>query len=153
MTQETRFMTNRLENPVPLKTLSDIDLMDVELQECPYHAYKMLRDEAPVFRDPGSGFFVVSRYADLRAIVTNTKVYSAERRKEDEEVDKIRAEKIRSLYEQKGWVPAPTLLLRDDPGHAQMRGLFEHAFRPSVLKKIDPFVEELAFRLVDQFID
>jgi len=136
-----------------LPELKDIDFMDVEIQECPFGAYKRLRDDAPVFRDPKSGFFVATRYADLREILKNTADFSAERRKEDEEVDAARAERIRKRFEEKGWVPAPTLLLRDDPGHAQLRALFEHAFRPSILKQIDPFVEEVTNRLMNDFID
>jgi cytochrome P450 len=61
--------------------------------------------------------------------------------------------KIKRLYEQRGWPPAPTLAGRDEPEHRQMRALFDHAFRPSRIKAMDPFIEELADRLVDDFID
>jgi cytochrome P450 len=59
---------------------------------------------------------------------------------------------IRELYEQKGWVPAPTLAGRDDPEHKEMRGLFNHAFRPNKIKDLEPFIEELAGRLIDDFL-
>ena len=57
------------------------------------------------------------------------------------------------LYEEKGWLPAPTLDALDEPKHMQMRRLFDHAFRPSAVKELDPYVEELAYRLIDDFID
>ena len=50
-------------------------------------------------------------------------------------------------------MPAPTLAGRDDPEHRQMRALFDHAFRPAKIKLLDPFVEDLAHRLIDAFID
>ena len=34
-----------------------------------------------------------------------------------------------------------------------MRALFDHAFRPAKIKLLDPFVEQLAHRLIDDFID
>ena len=66
---------------------------------------------------------------------------------------KARAEKIQALYEEKGWVPAPTLAGRDEPEHGQMRRLFDHAFRPSRIKELDPFIESLAHRLIDDFLE
>ena len=35
-------------------------------------AYEVLRDEAPVWQDPLTGFFVVSRYDDVRAVIFDT---------------------------------------------------------------------------------
>ena len=44
----------------------DVNLFDVKLQQCPYDAYKTLRDEAPAFRQPGTDIFIVTRYEDVR---------------------------------------------------------------------------------------
>ena len=64
-----------------------------------------------------------------------------------------RQKKIIALYKEKGWVPAPTLAGRDDPNHKEMRGLFDHAFRPSRIKQLDPIVEGVAQELFAKFID
>ena len=50
-------------------------------------------------------------------------------------------------------VPAPTLAGRDDPNHKEMRGLFDHAFRPSRIKQLDPIVEGVTRELFAKFID
>jgi cytochrome P450 len=60
---------------------------------------------------------------------------------------------MRALYEEKGWLPAPTLAGRDNPNHKQMRAMFDEAFRPAKINAMDSFVEEVAYRLVDEFID
>ena len=136
-------------------TLDNVNFFDPEIQECPYDVYEVLRDEAPVWHDPRTGMYVISRYDDLRALLLDTEHFgnsnrsSRYRRPGDAE----RFERIRSLYEEKGWVPAPTLAGRDDPEHRQMRALFDHAFRPAKIKLLDPFVEDLAHRLIDAFID
>ena len=49
-------------------------------------------------------------------------------------------------------MPAPSLDARDDPNHLQMRKLFDEAFRPAAIRELDPYVEEVAYRLVDDFI-
>ncbi len=128
--------------------VDDINFMNQDLMECPYPAYRLLREEAPVWHDPATGFYVVSRYDDVRAILTDPKTFSSARRKEDEQIDTTRAREARQLYETKGWVPDRTLALRDDPEHAQMRSLMEHAFRASRIKQLDPYVRDLAYRLM-----
>ena len=50
---------------VPEK-LEDINFLSHDLQNCPYHAYSLLRDEAPVWIDPITGFYVITRFDDLR---------------------------------------------------------------------------------------
>ena len=47
-------------------TQEEVDLTDVEIQQCPYDAYKKLRDNAPIYQDPKTGFFIVTRYEDVR---------------------------------------------------------------------------------------
>ena len=131
----------------------DVNFFDRSTNDCPYHAYQQLRDEAPVWRDPRTGMFVITRYEDLRAILMDTENYVNGRRRTPGTPEMLaRAQKIQALYEEKGWVPAPTLAGRDDPEHKQMRALFDHAFRPSRIKQLDGFVSDLAYRLVDDFL-
>ncbi|HAU22120.1 MAG TPA: cytochrome P450, partial [Erythrobacter sp.] len=60
---------------------------------------------------------------------------------------------VAARFQEKGWLPAPTLNGRDDPEHKQMRAMFNQAFKPSKIKEIDPKVETLAYDLIDEFID
>ena len=46
-----------------------------------------------------------------------------------------------------------TLAGRDDPNHKEMRGLFDHAFRPSRIKQLDPIVEGVTQELFAKFVD
>ncbi len=131
-------------------SLDDVDFFDPAVNECPYAAYDVLRNEAPVWRDPATGMYVITRYDDLRDVLVDTERFSSER---ERGATNPRANLLRAIYEEKGWVPAPTLAGRDDPGHKEMRALFNHAFRPSKIKQLDPFVESLTHRLIDEFID
>ena len=143
--------------PVVPESLDDINLLDVELQHCPYHAYRKLRDEAPVWRDPLTGFYVITRFEDLHRVLLDTERFVSSMRGGQSggrnRIDPQRAERILKLYEDKGWLPAQTLAARDDPNHRQMRAIFNEAFRPRKINEMDPFVRETAARLLDAFID
>ena len=135
--------------------VDDINFFDESVRECPYPAYQALRDDAPVWKDPRTGMYVITRYEDVRALLLDTERYGSGGRAAANATPAAqeRARKIRELYEDKGWVPAVTLAGRDEPGHRQMRALFDHAFRPAKIKLLDPFLADLAGRLIDDFID
>jgi cytochrome P450 len=49
--------------------LDEINLLDHAVQNCPYDAYATLRDDAPVWRDPITGMYVITRYDDVRNVL------------------------------------------------------------------------------------
>lgn len=130
----------------------EINFLDAETQECPYPSYELLRDAAPVWKDPITGFYVVTRYDDLREILMDTEHYGNESQSR-QTVHSDRMQKVRELYETKGWLPAPTLAARDDPNHKQMRAMFDDAFRAGRIRELDPLVRDIAYELIDDLID
>ena len=132
-----------------------IDLLDPAVQQCPYEAYRTLRDEAPVYRQPGTDFYVVTRYDDVRRVLTDPAGFPSSAadtpfRASAGTIE--RAQKVAERFAANGWLPAPTLNGRDDPEHKQMRAMFNEAFKPSRIKEIDPRVRTLAYELIDGFI-
>jgi cytochrome P450 len=128
-------------------------LLDGGVQQCPYPAYATLRDEAPVWRDPVTGMYVITRYDDVRTVLLDTDRFGSGRNASSRGPGGVeRARKIKDMYEQRGWLPAATLAGRDDPEHRQMRALFDHAFRPSRIAALDPFITDLAHRLIDDIV-
>ncbi len=152
------------------ETPTQIDFFDSAINDCPYHAYRYMRDEEPVYLDKATGMYNITRYDDIRAILLDTERFSnavgqgannsgkalkpadPEEAKRQAEIAAL-AEQMTALYEEKGWVPAPSLDARDDPNHIQLRRLFDFAFRPAAIRDIDPYVEELAYGLFDNFVD
>ena len=140
--------------PVLPESLEDINFLDSGLQNCPYHAYQKLRDEAPVWQDPVTGFYVISRFEDLRGVLLDTENYTNQSNSNARSrLDDGRARRMRELYEENGWVPAPTLAGRDDPNHKEMRAMFNEAFRPARINEMEPLVEGTARKLMAAFID
>jgi cytochrome P450 len=132
-----------------------INLFDAELQQCPYPAYKTLRDEAPAYRQPGTDIYIVTRYEDVRRVLMDPETFpsgsagTAYRMKTGNIERQMR---VAERFAEKGWVPGPTLASRDDPNHKQMRAMFNEAFKPSRIALIDPLVEQLAYELIDGFL-
>ena len=145
----------------------EINFFDPATNACPYDAYATLREEAPVWKDPVTGIFMLTRYDDIRRALIDTETFTnrignaagnsekAVDPGDHEKAAQLREaaateERIVGLYEEKGWVPVPTLDAKDEPEHMQLRRLFDHAFRPAKVKELDPLVEELAYRLMDE---
>jgi cytochrome P450 len=150
-----------------MSSTGEISFFDPEVNRCPYPAYQKLRDEAPVWQDPHTGMFVVSRYDD---ILMDDKTFTnrvgsaagmtekAVRPSDPEEAARVDAEaewdrKIKQLYIDEGWETVATLDALDSPEHMELRRLFQQAFRPSRITELDPYVEALAGRLMDDFIN
>ena len=140
------------------KTPDDFNFLDAEIQDCPYEAYQALRDHAPVYQDPQTGQYVISRFDDLREVLLDTENFgnggNRDAQAEARPVLSERQQRTLKVYEEnKGWLPEPTLAARDDPNHRQMRNMFDKAFRPGKIRQLDPFVENVANRLFDAFAD
>ena len=151
-------------------TVSEISFFDPATNKCPYPAHQQLRDEAPIWRDPATGMYVLSRYEDIREVLADPAVYTnrvgsaagmtekAVRPSDPEQAaifdrEAAHAKAIADVYEKEGWTPVATLDALDAPEHLQLRRMFSDAFRPARIAALDPFVEALANKLMDDFID
>ena len=137
--------------------------------DCPYDAYQVLRDDAPVWKDPVTGMITLTRYEDIRMVLLDTKRFSnavgsgagdtgkavvpedPERARELLEAMAVE-EELTELYKKKGWLPVSSLDGLDEPRHQQLRKAMEYAFRPKRVRELDPYVESLAYRLIDEWI-
>ena len=133
-----------------------VDLTNVDIQQCPFPAYKTLRNEAPVYKDPKTGFFIITKYEDIRNVLTDTKNFSntlgAAGQQAEANLNSDHVEKGIQLFQDKGWVPAPTLAGRDNPNHKQMRSVFDQLFGPKKIKELEPEIEQLAYSLITRFL-
>ncbi|MHB1467932.1 MAG: cytochrome P450 [Solirubrobacteraceae bacterium] len=148
----------------------EINFFDPPTNDCPYHAYEAMREQAPVWKDPVTGMYTITRYEDVRAALLDVDTFTnkignsagaTEKGVKPDDPEKARElleaaaveEQLQKLYEEKGWPVCPTLSGRDEPEHMSLRRLFDWAFRPQRVRELDPFVESLANRLFDAFLD
>ncbi|MBQ61644.1 MAG: hypothetical protein CMQ19_06160 [Gammaproteobacteria bacterium] len=113
----------------------DIQLFDPETMKNPYPAYKKLRDEAPIFYEPGMNVHVVTRYELLREIMKDTETYSS---KFDDFMENVQQaafqglseksqDRLMEIHQQMIPIP-PTMLTLDRPEHTQYRSLVAKLF-------------------------
>lgn len=144
---------DRNANTATVTSPDQVNFFAADIHACPYPAYQVLRDQAPVWRDPLTGLYVITRYEDLREILLDPAHFSSQPQGEPRAImGPERAARMRALYREKGWLPGATLAQRDNPNHKQMRAMFDNAFRPGRIKELEPFIEQLAYRLIDAFI-
>ena len=126
--------------------------MHPDVLKSPWLINKRLREEAPVYQDPNSGIFFVSRYEDVVKLSMDHETFSSKMLSptralagsEDDEVTKILAS---------GYPPVATMLTQDPPLQRRYRKFVDKAFSPASLKALEPYIEQLSNELIDKFID
>jgi len=114
------------------------DPYDYDWHEDPYPTYQWLREEAPLYRNDGLGFWALSRHADvLAAFRDNERFSSADGVSLDPAATGPQASKVMSF------------LAMDDPRHFRMRSLVSKGFTPRRVRELEPRVREMTREHLD----
>ena len=119
-------------------------------QQDPPEYLRWAREQAPIFWSPQLGYWVVSRYEDVKAIFRDNLAFSPS----------IALEKItptgpeaNAVLQSYGFALNRTLVNEDEPAHMPRRRLLMEPFTPEHLKHHEPLVRRLTREYVDRFID
>lgn len=136
---------------------------DQDVIACPYPLFAELRAEDPVHFSESLGAWVVTRYDDVLSVLHDTDRFSAAMptgpAKMDEVLGPAMAElsqdpemavHFAGMVERRG--AAAVLLNADPPDHRRQRKLVNGAFRPSRIRMMEPLIEKVAHRLIDEFV-
>jgi len=130
-------------------------LLDPGVQRNPFLYYRRLREHEPVFRMPGTGFYVLTRYEDLRTVLLDTETFSNTLDLED--LSGERSRRLGALFNERlaetGWAHVPTLHQSDPPEHTRYRRLLNKVFSPGRVRQMVPGVERICDQLIDAFVD
>ena len=130
--------------------LATLDFFSAEVQECPFHIYRQLQDEAPVWQMPGTNVFVVTRYSDIRDIIRDPARFSSSfgallnAGASNKEVD--------AIYGQ-GYEMVETLLTQDPPRHRVYRNLVNKVFSNKRIEGMRDYIQSITDELIDAWID
>lgn len=126
----------------PVESILQLSAFDPVARQDPHARMKPLREQCPVWRDETAKTWVISRYADVRAIVSDNSLWR----------NGINAEEgsfARFLVNQEKLDLPPgerqSILTMDDPDHARIRTPLARALYARVAKarpKIDAIVKE-----------
>ncbi|PXY27739.1 cytochrome P450/oxidoreductase [Prauserella muralis] len=119
-------------------------------QADPPESLRWSRDEEPVFYSPEIGYWVVTRYDDVKAVFRDNVTFSPS----------IALEKITPVSEEAtatlaryGYAMNRTLVNEDEPAHMPRRRALLDPFTPARLAEHEPMVRRLARDYVDRFVD
>ena len=132
--------------------IHDINPMHPEVLKSPWMMNKRLREEAPVFQDPNSGIFFISRYEDVVRMAMDHQTFSSRMLGQTRAIAASDDPEIIAVMDQ-GYPNVPTMLTEDPPRQRRYRKFVDGAFSPGSLKALEPFMENLANELIDAFID
>jgi cytochrome P450 len=113
----------------------------------PYPALAHLREHHPVFYAPDLGYWVLSRYADVRATLRDTVSYSASNALAP--VTPVCPRAAAALRDA-GVRSIPTLTNADPPLHTRTRRIANLAFTPRRVAQMEGFVREIVGRFCDE---
>ena len=130
-------------------------LLDPAVQACPFAYHQQLREKAPVYRMPETGFYVISNYEDLKTVLSDPATFS-----NDIEIEQLAGEAAADLgrmfddhLAEVGWGHVQTLQRTDPPVHGRYRRLINRTLTPSMVKAMLPSLNRIADDLIDAFID
>lgn len=112
------------------------DLFSPEFQLDPYPAYDFLRREAPVYREPRYGAFVLSRFADVYGALRDHATFSSATGVSPRQTSDMAANM--------------TIVTSDPPRHTHLRQLVNRAFTPRTVAALRPRIEEVVGGLLDE---
>ena len=136
----------------PVHQADDISFLDPTIQSNPYPAYAFMRENAPVYQMPETGFFIVTRYEDVRAVLRDTETYSSDIRVLGS-LQGGSGNIQEKMLKERGWEHVQTLQRTDPPQHGRYRKLLNQVFTGPRVAALAPRIEQLVNELVDTFID
>lgn len=124
------------------------NLMEPEVQACPYALYQQLRSDSPVYRMPETGFYLVTTFDLCNEIIRQPDMFISGVSPMALNSEGASSEVV-AVYEEQGWPPAASCSTSDRPRHTKVRGLLSQLFTMAKVRSMLPYIEQTANRLVD----
>jgi len=118
----------------------ELNPFSYDFHEDPYPTYRWLRDHAPLYRNERMDFWAVSRFADVMNAYIDWQTYSS--------VEGLILERLDPKYLE----ATPMMIFQDPPRHDRLRKLVSRAFTPRRVAELEPFVRDMAARLLEPLV-
>lgn len=135
-----------------------------DIQGCPFHSkmnaefkpfdltdpfsfYKQSREEEPIFYSEELGYWVVTRFQDIKDIFFNWQAFASENAQQPL---KPILPKAKALMDEGGLVGLSGLSGRIPPDHTRIRKVVSMAFNIPRIKKLEPRIRALAIDMIEK---
>lgn len=113
--------------------MQEFDPQHLTAEENPYPIYRELREQHPIYYSEERKMWVVSRYADIRAVLLDAETWASG---EGTTPNEFVSEK-------------PMLISQDPPYHTHLRSAVHHSFTPRRIRALEKRAREIAAELLD----
>ncbi len=118
-------------------------------QNDPFPSYAALRENEPVMYDERVGYWVVSRYDDIKAVFSDWETFSSENAQAPV---RERGPQAKKIMEEGGFTAYSGLSARIPPDHTRIRKIAAKAFTPRRFKVLEPDIRANVVRLLEQML-
>jgi cytochrome P450 len=115
----------------------------------PFGAWKALREEAPVFYDDRIGYWVISRYDDVKGVFDDWETFSSANAQQPVRPLGAAAKQVLADGD---FTAYSGLSARIPPDHTRIRAIATKAFTPRRYRVLEPFIRENTNALIDQMV-
>lgn len=115
----------------------------------PFAAYANLRHDHPVMYDERIGYWVVTRWADVRAVFEDWETFSSENAQAPV---RPRGEAASRIMKDGGFTAYSGLSARIPPDHTRIRAIAQRAFTPRRYKALEPAIRENVRAALDRML-
>lgn len=114
----------------------------------PFPFYRLARQEAPVFYSEELGYWVVTRYEDIRKVFNDWETFSAENT-----ATPYRAwsDEVRQILQDGGYIGGSGLSARTPPTHTRIRKAVSSVFGVKRFNALEPVIRERARSMIAGF--
>lgn len=130
----------------------DASFTNPDVQRCPFPLIRHMHNQAPVYVDPVTGFYVIARYDDIAHVNAHPEIFSNKTSIVIGGDDSPGAREASALFKAEGYVRIHTLVTNDPPSHTMFRSIVDRVFTASYVKSLEPYIEEIANTLIDGFV-
>jgi cytochrome P450 len=131
-----------------LVRLDDVDLFDPDIQQNWYPTYDTLREQAPVYRMPGTDIYVLTKYEDVQYALRHPQLFPNGRGANT----LLATDAAKNYWAEHGW-KKQTPLGANPPEHRFYRALIDRFFDAPAAARAKPMVGQLITDLLDQWHD
>jgi cytochrome P450 len=121
-------------------------LVGGEMLQNPYPAYQRLRSLAPIAWVDSFQGWILTRHADVSAVLRDTRFSSQRYGEAADQAEKRGERDVAEMYRMR----TNAMLSCDGPRHARLRGLVSKAFTPRAVAAMRPTIAALVDRLIDE---
>ena len=114
----------------------------------PFPLYAQARAEEPLFFSAALGYWVVTRYDDIKAIFRDHETFSSE---VTQTPYKPRPVEVQQVLEAGGFTGNSGLSGRMPPDHTRLRRFINKAFTPRRVQQLEPFIRATTIRMIEAF--